>query len=326
MTEKEYRDHPGINYSLLSKVASSPVGLDDKRETDFFTMGSLVDCLCTNPDEFNDIYYVSTTPAPSDAMAAYCKVLAETADAQAAWEASGLKSDPAVPPKNGGDSKYEKEGKAYFRDLIRGKGKKVIDFETNAKATSLANQLKNNQFTGKFFDKEDNEYQYAIEWQYHGRTCKSLLDIIHIDHDNRTIRPVDLKTTGKSVLSFARSYIDYKYYLQAAFYTAALEYALKHDPNLMAWQDYRILPFQFVVIGVNDANPPHIFEVSEQDLFVGEYGGRINGRDYDIKGFQQLIDDLEEHRDTNQWEYRHEVYDNDGVIPLESLVRYEENY
>jgi hypothetical protein len=325
MTEKEYREHSGINYSLLAKVAISPVGLEDKSEdTSYFTMGSLVDCLCTAPDEYNDKYYVSTAAIPSDAMVAYCKELAESGDAVAAWEASGLKSDPAVPPKNGGDSKFEKEGKAYYQDVLQGKGKQVIDFDTNSKANFLANILKTNQFTSKFFDNESrnslyNEYQYAIEWQYHGRICKSLLDIIHIDHERRTIRPVDLKTTGKSVFTFYRSYIDYKYYLQAAFYTAALEYALKHDENLAHCIGYEILPFQFIVIETNYKNPPHIFEVSTTDLIAGEYGGKILGRDYEIRGFQQLIDDLEEHRDTNQWEYKHEVYDNGGVILLESL-------
>lgn len=322
MTEKEYRELRAINYSLLAKLDYSPVGLEDKSEdTEYFTMGSLVDCLCTAPDEFHGKYYISTTPTPSDAMVAYCKVLAEGGSPTEAWEASGLKSDPAALPKSGGLSKFDKEGKAYLADILNGAGKQVIDFDTNAQATKLAGILKTNEFTGKYFEKS-NMFQTAIKWKYYGVPCKSLLDIIHIDDSNETIRPVDLKTTGKSVFSFPTSYMTFKYYLQAAFYTNALRYALEHDERFAAYRDYEVLPFQFIVIETNYKNPPHIFEVDVQDLYVGEFGGNIDGKTYSVRGFKELIEEYDYHNNTNQWDYKSEIYENGGIISLNSL-RYE---
>jgi len=322
MTEKEYRKLDAINYSTLSRLNSSPVGLNAPSEqTSFFTMGSLVDCLCTTPNEYYDKYYVSTVAMPSDAMVEYCKALVETNDPQAAWTASGLKSDPAVPPKSSKDglSKYDKEGKGYYNDLIAGKGKEVISFEQHTQANMLTTTLEQNKFTGKYFNKQTNLFQVALEWEYMGKNCKSLLDIVDIDNELKTIRPVDLKTTGKSVFTFMRSYIDYKYYLQASFYTAALKFALKYDDRFIAYENYTVLPFQFIVIETNYKNPPHIFEVDEQDILVGEEGGKISGRDYSIKGFKELIEDLEYHRNNNQWEYKSEIYANDGIININSL-------
>jgi hypothetical protein len=324
MTEKQYREYKAINYSLLSKLSVSPVGLEEESESaDYFTMGSLVDCLCTTPDLFHSQYYVATAPVPSDSMVAYCKELAASGDAQKAWEASGLKSDPAAAPKSGGDSKFKKEAEAYYKDLLQGKGKQVISFEENTKASNLSNILQTNEFTSKYFGQADSKYQYPIIWKYYGQECKCLFDIIHIDHERGTIRPMDLKTTGKSVFSFPSSYINYRYYIQAAFYTAALEYALENDPDFQQCKGYTVLPFTFIVIETNYKNPPHLFEVDKDDLVIAEEGGTLANSDREIKGFKHIIEDLEYHKTTNQWEYKQEVYANDGVISLKALASIE---
>jgi hypothetical protein len=325
MTEKEYREHPAINQSLLGKLAVSPKGVDkEEGEKGYFTMGSLVDCKLTDPDSFNEKYYVMTTKKPSsEMMLAYVNEYLVKGDHARALIVSGYKADPTIVAKSSKDglSKWQKEGKAYYDACVLAGDKQIISFEEEVQANQICNILKENDFTGKYFDKADNMYQKAIIFKYHGRECKALLDIIHIDHDSSTIRPVDLKTTGKSVLSFRRSYLDYKYYIQAAFYTVALHYALKNNPEFSDYADYDVLPFQFIVQETNMFNPPHIFEVDEEDMFVAEYGGIVDGAGYEIRGFQQLRDELEEHRDTGQWDYRHEVYENSGVISLKALAK-----
>ena len=137
----------------------------------------------------------------------------------------------------------------------------------------------------------------------------------------KTIRPVDLKTTGKSVFAFRSSYLSFKYYIQAAFYTAALHYALKNEEEFAGVADYHVLPFQFIVQETNMYNPPHIFEVDEEDMFVAEYGGIVEGAGYEIRGFQDLIDELEYHQETEQWEYKREIYENSGVVSLKALAK-----
>lgn len=331
MTEKEYRKHPGINQSTLGKLASGPKGVqqkEDEGEKGYFTLGSLVDCKLTDPDNFNEKYYVMTAKKPgSEMMLAYADMYYMTTDHAKALIASGYKADPTVVPKSSktGKSKWDVEGKPYYDALIAAGDKQVISFDEEVQANQMVAILKNNEFTAKYFNNTYNMYQKAIIFKYHGRECKALLDIIHIDYVGKTIRPVDLKTTGKSVLSFRSAYLTYKYYIQAAFYTVALHYALKNDPDFAKFADYEVLPFQFIVQETNMFNPPHIFEVDDEDMFVAEYGGVVDGAGYEVRGFQQLIDELEEHRDTGQWDYRHEVYDNSGVVNLKALAKGDKN-
>jgi len=320
MTEKEYRAHKGINYSLLSSLATSPKGLvAKKKDESYFTLGSLVDCLCTTPEEFHNLYYVMTVTKPgSDMMQKYAEEYLATGSHTDALAASGYKSGITTPAKGKTESKWDIEGVPYYDALVAGKGKLVVSMEEYMQACQMKNILHKNEFTSKYFN-DSNMFQVPIIWKYYGKECKALLDIIDIDHERKTIRPVDLKTTGKSVLSFSSAYISYKYYLQAAFYTNALVYAIKNDPSYAIYKEYAVLPFQFVVIETGMYNPPHIFEVDDLDMVVAENGGQTaNG--YEVKGYKQLIEELEYHRTTGQYDYKQDVYENSGVVSLNSLV------
>lgn len=325
MTEEEYRKHPAINQSKLGKLADGPAGVkkEDIGEKKYFTLGSLVDCLLTDEDNFHSKYYVMTANKPSDMMTIYAETYFETNSHYDALQASGYKSDPTKVAKSSksGLSKWQKEGEPYYTELKQGKGKQVVSTEDYIKATQMCNALKDNEFTSKYFLEMYNKFQVPIIFKYHGRECKALLDIIHIDYVGKTIRPVDLKTTGKSVLYFRSAYLSYKYYIQAAFYTAALKYALKNDPKFAEYADFEVLPFQFVVQETSLNNPPHIFEVDEEDMYVAEYGGLVDNSGYEVKGFQQLIDELEYHEETGQWDYKQEVYNDGGVISLKALAK-----
>jgi len=322
MTEKEYRAHKGINYSLLSSLATSPKGLvAKKKDESYFTLGSLVDCLCTTPDEFKDLYYVMTTTKPgSDMMIKYVEEYMATGSHTDALAASGYKSGIITPAKGKTESKWDLEGVPYYNALKASKGKIVVSTEEYMQACQMKNILEKNEFTSKYF-KKGNKFQQAIIFKYYGRECKALLDMVDIDDDRQTIRPVDLKTTGKGVYSFRTAYISYKYYLQAAFYTRALKYAIENDiDGYGKYKDYTFLSFQFVVIETGMFNPPCIFEVDDLDIAVGEHGGIINGTDREVKGYKDLIDELEYHRTTGQYDYSQEVYENSGVISLNVLA------
>ena len=122
MTEKEYRKHPGINQSTLGKLAGGPKGVkqkEDEGDKSYFTLGSLVDCKLTDPDSFNEKYYMMVGDKPSDAMVAYAVNYLKTDDHLLAWAASGLKGDPTIVAKSSkdGKSKWDKEGKPYYDQL-----------------------------------------------------------------------------------------------------------------------------------------------------------------------------------------------------------------
>ena len=66
-----------------------------------------------------------------------------------------------------------------------------------------------------------NEFHINWEAEVQGVSCKSLLDRVKIDHANRKITLIDLKTTA-DVYNFKHSVEEYDYYRQIAFYILAL--------------------------------------------------------------------------------------------------------
>ena len=53
---------------------------------------------------------------------------------------------------------------------------------------------------------------------------------------------------------------------------------------------------------------------------IAAVGGIVQGAGYEIKGYQTIINDLEYHNTTNQWDYRQDIYENSGIINLNCLA------
>ena len=76
--------------------------------------------------------------------------------------------------------------------------------------------------------------------------------------------------------------------------------------------DYEILPFKFLVCEMNLINSPCEFIVSKEDLKKGELGGFNKKTGEYIKGFKQLIEELEWAKKQNKWDYPKEYYKNNA--------------
>jgi len=324
------------SYSSLSNLAKSPKhyklqkesaeNLDDNSAV---LLGSVVDILLTDKDKFDEEYYVMTASKPSsDAMLNYCKALVETGDSVMAHIASGYKiSGVAVA------TKFEKEGRAYYDALIEGKDKKIIDAELLFTANTIISTLKSNPFTKDYFvEKEGIElfFQVEVYWDIEfislitgaqsTMRVKSILDILRIDHDTKTIKPVDLKTGAEG---FFKAFWKYHRYLQGSMYTDAILMA-EWDQDISG---YTVDPIRFVYADSNCFNPPLIYKLSPNDIAVGregvDYFEPFQGKDgirltslgqKKRKGYIQLAAELDWHLRTNQWDYEYSVFKNNGEI------------
>jgi len=265
---KEYRKKEAINYSSLSALAVSPqnyIARDDIGNIPAFRKGSAVDCLLTTPDDFHiEFYVMSLKKAPSDMMVKYVEKLFETEDHGKAYLESGYKLKPEKVKE-----KYEAEGREYYEGLKDARGKTILSYEEYEQIQRAVNAVKDGEFTKQYFEKPiegmDILYQYPIYWETKGQACKSLLDIIVIDHKNKNIFPIDLKTTGKSVLNFRSAFMKWKYYLQASFYTDAVTFWKNNESDLI---DYTVENFKFLVVETIGMNPPMLFKCSDKDLEI----------------------------------------------------------
>jgi len=316
---KEYRKKEAINYSSLSALATSPqayIARDDREIIPAFRKGSAVDCLLTTPDDFHSDFYVMNVPKmPSEMMMKYIEELFNTEDHGKAYLASGYKLKQEKIQE-----KFEVEGKAYYDGLKDARGKTILSYDEYTHIQMAVNQVKEGDFTSSYFDGNWGEdthimYQYPIYWEIEKHACKSLLDLLVIDHEKKEIFPIDLKTTGKSALNFRSAFMKWKYYLQASFYTDAVHFWKNNDSDLV---DYTIRNFKFIVVETMGENPPVIYEATENDLKIGREGGQDQYGNH-IKGYMNLVQDLEYHEKSGNWDFPREVYENNGVAILDTM-------
>ena len=355
-----YFEAEGVSQSDLSALDQSPSLYKIRKEGKDFTynenfiIGSLIDEMLTNPDGYSDKYYVHKDSLPTGQLKSYVEHLykyrqedvempthyggeeGETYDpederhyeetARMAWLACGNKQSVDTMNK-----KFKESGIAYFEALSEAGDRTIVDEKTFTLAEDCVINAYQSPFTQKYLspDAYDSKththlFQLPVFWVCKGIHCKSLIDIVIIDHENKTIQPIDIKTTGDSVYSFISSFVNYRYYLQASYYTAALHHWKESDeakevvPDFdIKGQDYTVLPFKFLVIPKIYGGDPIVWSVDPETLELGEYGGTLkSGRK--VKGFVELLDDFIWHTKNDSWQYKREVYER-GELTL-SLV------
>jgi hypothetical protein len=353
VTEKVFKETKGVSYSRLSKLAESPqayqAGLVDDPESSAISIGSAVDIKLTEPDKFDEQIYVMSAKKPSaEPMLKFVNGLVNNAGNSAvAWTQSGYKISIDAVMK-----KFDNEGGREYHDaLLAAKGKQILDVEDLFKVNQLVTTLQTNPFTKKYFVPEDGVeliFQPRILWDLpyvslleEGKTsyvqAKSVLDVIRIDHKNKIIQPVDLKTGAES---FMKSYWRYKRYLQGAMYDTAMYHAsctTDKEGNVYP-SNYIIENIRFVFADTNLWYPPRIYQMTDNDIRVGIHGSNhqvfINAYDKNgksspeisgthtsrVKGYAQLAAELEWHQKMDKWDYSYDVYQKNGEVDIDAFT------
>ena len=238
-----------------------------------------------------------------------------------------MKDDTVIDRILSGNSKGSTIGSDYFVDLCNSYGKQIISAEENAKIIEVVQSLRGNPVTAKYFDREVQAgleninfyYQLPIYFEYIGIKCKALLDlVIEVkDKEGNTlyVEPIDLKTTSNTTLNFLSALKSFRYDIQAAWYTLALESMFK---------GVEIKPFKFIVESTSFTGTPLIYDLDETLLFIGRYGrgefiNNEGGVDLlisrEIMGFQDLVGDYLWYEE-NGWEQERVVKKNGGVLKI----------
>lgn len=274
-TEEEYRTYPAIHYSALAQYAREGFGaighFDEPKESDALTFGSIVDTLLTDSDNFESKFAICTVEQPAPAIKGICEALFELADKKFPSLDNvpdelllELSKDAYTNYKPETKlNKIKNEGNSYYSFLVETAGKKVITENMLIDAERCVAILQNSPTTSSLFNsaivnnpfKETDEeilYQSKFLYSYDGKPIKIMVDVIHIDHDKKTIQPYDLKTTGQPEYKFFNSVIKWNYDIQADLY----EYVLKKLANEdEVFKEYTILPFKFIVVNKETLSP-----------------------------------------------------------------------
>lgn len=310
-----------------------------------FRVGSAIDCLLTEPHKFDAQFFVTNLNKPTGMMGKFIYYLPEGLVNPLSEDST--KSDFDEKPYK---EAYEKSGyKTPLKTVVKNfwtepiyvnyylvsnsvKDKQVLSIEEYKEVEFAVKAISSNPHTASYFssirpDNIQHCYQYPIIWNktltsqksdlFGDYTdteevmCKGLLDLVIWDHELKTVRPVDLKSTGHSTLDFEKYFYEYSYFRQCAFYVDGLKEELKK----LNRTDYTILPFHFVVTPKkNMGYPALIFEVSLDTLEKGYLGGVHDGKYY--KGLNQLISDYIWHKKTGNWSAPRDIIEKNYLLKL----------
>jgi len=119
-----------------------------------------------------------------------------------------------------------------------------------------------------------NTKELVILWKYLGESFKSMLDRVILDHKNKRIIYLDVKTCGDGRSLFLRNYLKFSWFRQMAVYREALLSFLGKD-----YEDYTI-EIYILAIYYNQKYS-EIFYVSPVDLDTGKFGGKLKQKGYE---------------------------------------------
>ena len=329
--ENSYRKLEGLNQSLLKKILVSPGAFIKQRdnqedsEQSHFVFGSLVDDMLLSDIDIEDKYYILKDNSLSDVLKSITRYIFDYTDmSKSTEEVTDWPSEENMDEiilaacneygyQNRWKSatrveKIKKECLSYFVCLCQANGKKIISQEDYYKAVTCVAALKSDEFTKEYFSKEKGKEIWkhkVIQFTYKDLKIKGELDKVFIDHNNRTIQPIDYKTTGGSVYGFNFDFWKFRYDFQSAVYF----YGISKDPEVqeLLLKGYKLLNFKYIVVEKEMYNPPMIFNVPNEVMKIGFEGGTLSsGKKYE--GFTDAIARYFFHKSMGKWDYPMEYY------------------
>lgn len=111
-----------------------------------------------------------------------------------------------------------------------------------------------------------------------------MFDLLVVNHKEKTIQPVDLKTSSMPAYDFPEHFVKMRYDIQAQLYTHVLQKVIARDYYL---NGYTILPFLFTDISRTD-KVPVTYEIDLSGSFSFSKGDKV----YQYKGWEELLAEI----------------------------------
>ena len=348
MTEGNYRDLEVPSYSMLSSISKQ--GLDvvgGVKQSFNLKFGSLVDCMCFEPERVDELFTRgSNAKPPTQNVRVICDSILNVINKPSTIPQNSGPFIRKSPKKVVTLSSYSaqivvaaktlkvytsyndqriittviKAGSEYFKDKIESFGKTLIKNEMWEHAAITANTLITHRFTAKYFAKGLKDvqifYQYKFDTKVNGRRVKGMLDCLVVNHKQKLILPIDLKTGESPCKDFPILYTMHRYYIQGALYREALKTIVDNDFELSG---YTVKEFEFVYISKLNPGRPMRFVVSE-DMHQLALNGFTDRHGVEYQGVYELIDLYYYSKENDDADYTQEQMDSQGVMIMNSNV------
>ena len=331
----DYKTISALNQSTLKQILVSPRSYVEAKERQLarvesteqhFVFGSLVDMMLTeSKEEFDKKYAV--VPDDTGVSETIAKIVKGVYDGKnnsddLAWGAledypeeilqycnyelyqSRWKDETRI-------NKIVEQGSQYF-EVLKNCGTRTIITESEyAKAVNCVMALRTDKYTSKYCQKKSNDLdieiidKHVVVFEHEGLEFKGELDRIIVNHKEKTITPIDFKTTSKSVLNFENSFWHFRYDFQAAVYTLGLTKDTSERLKSYYEDGYSFNPMLYIVVETFLKNSPMVFEISREAINTGLYGNidKIPKLKENLEGFYQAIKRFKYATENDAWDY-----------------------
>ena len=296
-------------------------------------MGRIVETLLMEPHLFDEKFYMSScastpTGLMLDFVEALYKVTRDSTDENGVVTKSFDEMTLEAYTLSGFKIKYDavigkflnSDASIYYNEIrmVRSKNLTVVNTIEISIAEKIVEQLKTNDTTAPIVNLVNSSRYTIIDqmqiegYEIDGLPLKSMLDKVIIDHDERVIKPYDLKCTW-SVENFYEEYYLYRRaYLQAYLYFHAM-LKLADDPE-SEYYGYRVDYLQFIVCDSTNYYQPLIYTLDIDDMGDAYHGFVHKGRTY--PGVADIIAALKWCKETETWNISYKNYLSNGIVNI----------
>jgi hypothetical protein len=269
--EPTYREDPALSYSTLARFAREGFNnldnLYEKVDTPSLTFGSAVDAIVTGgQEEFDRNFFVAEFPPLTESVEKMVKALFERhctdkyllgaiPDSDIISLSEELKYQLNWKPET--RAKVIKEQGAEYYSLLHAAGdRKVVNTAFKEDVDNCVSALRNSAATSKYFNPFDNTYEKYYQLKFkatlNGVDYRCMADLLVVDHKNKVIYPIDLKTSSHTEWDFFESFVQWNYQIQARLYWRIIRYNLDQDDT---FKDYELADYRFIVVNKKTLTP-----------------------------------------------------------------------
>lgn len=284
------------------------------------TKGTMIHEYLLQPEEFQKDYVVWDKSRPSSINEEkFCQALADSLEIEpnksllsaykAAYSTSGKSDDKILSEA----TKKASTLKEYIEFLKSRDQREMITPYSVTQLMKIKENISNHKAACKLLLPADNKnvfHEFHINWEYISSKyndieftcpCKSLLDSVTFDYDNKKVVLMDLKTTSH-LHNFADAVNMYDYTRQLYFYTKALKWYITNELH----EDGDTWRFEWYIIAIDSFT-------SDIRVFTFSYA-QVYGEN--VEKVRNAIRDIIWHKDNDLWEHSRAYYEGNGVETL----------
>lgn len=284
------------------------------------TKGTMIHEYLLQPEEFQKDYVVWDKSRPSSTNEEkFCQALADSLEIEpnksllsaykAAYSTSGKSDDKILSEA----TKKASTLKEYIEFLKSRDQREMITPYSVTQLMKIKENISNHKAACKLLLPADNKnvfHEFHINWEYISSKyndieftcpCKSLLDSVTFDYDNKKVILMDLKTTSH-LHNFADTVNTYDYTRQLYFYTKALKWYITNELH----EDGDTWRFEWYIIAIDSLTSDiRVFTFSYKQVY-GE----------NVEKVRNAIRDIVWHKCNDLWEHSRAYYEGNGIETL----------